>query len=44
MKTVNETFLDAEHEALLNMKGKKTWRKFILELAGLKEEKNGKKQ
>lgn len=42
MRAINETFLDAEHKALLKMKGKKTWRRFILELAGLKEEKDGR--
>lgn len=33
MKTINETFEDSEYELLIEKKGKKTWRQFILDLA-----------
>jgi len=40
MKTLHETFEDSEFEALLLIKGKKTWHEFIMEL--IPEEKEVK--
>lgn len=37
MKTINETFEDKEYEELIKIKKDRTWRKFILELAGIKK-------
>jgi len=36
MKTINETFEDAEYEALIKRKGEKSWRQFILDIAKVK--------
>jgi len=36
MKNLNETFENEEFEALKKIKGSKTWRKFLLDLAGVK--------
>lgn len=38
MKTVNETFTDAEHERLAAVKGARTWRDAILEEFGVEVE------
>lgn len=36
---MQETFEDREMEAVKKAKGEKTWRRFILDLIGYKEEK-----
>ena len=38
MKTVNETFTDAEHEQLVAVKGARTWRDAILEQFNVQRE------
>ena len=38
MKTINVTFEDKEFNALSTLKGNKSWRGYILELAKLKKE------
>jgi hypothetical protein len=42
MKRINETFEDAEHEALKKAKGKRSWHDFIMLLLSLPPEKNKK--
>ena len=37
MKTIYETFEDAEHEALTEVKGDRTWREAILEEFGVRD-------
>jgi|TARA_Y100000310_G_scaffold335935_1_gene419202 predicted CopG family antitoxin len=37
MKTINETFEDEEYEALIDRKGDKSWRDFILSAAKVKK-------
>ena len=36
MKTINETFEDAEYDSLIKVKKEKSWREFILQLVGEK--------
>ena len=38
MKTINETFKDIEFDKLVAKKGKRTWRKAILEEFNIEEE------
>ena len=35
MKTINETFEDHEYDKLIKVKGKRSWRTFILEETGV---------
>lgn len=35
MKTINVPFEDNEHKKLTELKGDKSWREFILDLAGI---------
>ncbi len=36
MKTINETFEDREYKELIKLKGKRSWRQFILQETGVK--------
>lgn len=36
MKTINETFADEEHKALVKAKGDLTWHDFIMKLLEIK--------
>ena len=36
MKTINETFEDKDYDFLLKIKGKHTWREFMLDMANSK--------
>jgi len=36
MRTINETFTDEEHEALVKIKGDRTWREFIVAVSKVK--------
>lgn len=39
MKTINETFEDEEYTALIVKKRGRSWRQFILELAGIRKKR-----
>lgn len=41
MKTLNVTLEDEEYERLMKVKGSRTWRGFILQLAESKAKKEG---
>ena len=43
MKTINETFTDEEHKRMVKLKGKLSWRDFILFLV-IKEEETKTKE
>jgi hypothetical protein len=44
VRTINETFSNEEFEQLKEKKGKKTWREYILELAGIPDTSAKKKE
>lgn len=41
MKSISQTFTNDEFTKLKEKKGDKSWRKFILDLANIKEDSNG---